>query len=122
MAKNKPVHSKGKPNPALARALLEKNIENRLKEQYDRGLNRGCLGFEVMALMILHDKFGMEDEAELRRFCDEVNSITDSVLGGYLTVSDMVKTLQEESGFTMTEDQLIAIDPSLAAYCDPKNE
>lgn len=110
-----------KQNPALQRALLEKNIENRLREYYQKGLDKGCLGFEVLALMVLGDKFNMSDD-DLKRFASEINSITDSVLSKYVTVTDIVSTLKEEYNFSMTEDQLIKIDPSLAAYCEPKNE
>ena len=113
-------HSKG-INPAVQKAKLAANIEAKLIDAHNKGVNRGCLGFEIIALMILHDKFGME-EKDIKRFADEVNYTTDSVIQKYVSIPDMIKCLHEECGFTMTDDQLIAIDPSLAGFLSPENE
>lgn len=120
MTKNKFHGSKGQ-NPALRQAILEKNIEARLKEYYKKGIAKGCLGFEVMTLMILNDKFGMSVEDQ-QKYVELMNDLADSMEMDYLNVTDIVKALHDENGFTMSEDKLIEIDPSLAAYCTPSEE
>lgn len=74
-----------------------------------------------MSLMVLHDKFGMTAE-DISRYANYINDIADSVNLGYCTISDMVQALHDEEGFTMSEDQLIAIDPSLAKFMSPNDE
>lgn len=69
--------------------------------------------------MVLHDKFNMTAE-EIKQFAAYINDIADSVNLGYCTISDMIKALHDEEGFTMTEDQLAAIDPALVKYMNPQ--
>lgn len=121
MGKNNKFHSSKGVNPAVQRAKLAANIETKLIEAHNKGVNKGCLGFEIMALMILHDKFGMEEE-DIKRFANEVNYTTDSVLKKYVSIPDMIQCLHDECGFTMTDEQLIAIDPSLAGFLSSESE
>lgn len=74
-----------------------------------------------MSLMVLHDKFNMTID-DISRYASHINDIADSVNLGYCTISDMVKALHDEEGFTMSEEQLAAIDPSLAKYMSSNNE
>ena len=109
-------------NPAVQRALTEQKITNALKDARQKGIDWACLAYEIMALMVLHDKFGIDDSEELKRYCIEMNNLSDTMLGEYANLSDFVLTLHDECGFTMSEEDLIRIDPSLAGLMDPKEE
>lgn len=69
-----------------------------------------------MSLMVLHDKFGITDKEELKRYCNELGGIADAMNKDYANLSDFVKALNEESGFTLSDDDLAAIDPGLVGY------
>ena len=116
---NKSFHHQKNQNPAVTQLRIQQNLAGKLKDSYDKGIVKGCLGFEVMSIMVLHDKFNMTAE-EIKQFAAYINDITDSVNLGYCTISDMIKALHDEEGFTMTEDQLAAIDPALVKYMNPQ--
>ena len=52
--------------------------------------------YQVLALWVLHDKFGF-GKARLLRFQEELKNSADSVAKKYLTHSDILKTLSEET-------------------------
>lgn len=66
--------------------------------------------------MVLHDKFGITDKDELKRYCKEMDNLSDTMNKEYANLSDFVKALNEESGFALSDDELAAIDPGLAGY------
>ena len=111
--------SKG-TNPALQKALTEKKIENALHDARQSGINWAAIAYEVMTIMVLHDKFNITDKEELKRYCKEMASISDAVTGDYATLSDFVTTLKEEANFSITEDDLVNIDPALAGLLEEK--
>lgn len=74
------------------------------------------MAYEIMTLMVLHDKFGITDKDELRRYCKEMANISDTMDKDYASLSDFIITLKNEAGFTITEDDLANIDPSLVGY------
>ncbi len=45
----------------------------------------------------LRDKFGWDAE-KLQKMWDEVEDLSDSVTQGYVSVADMMRTLEEEAG------------------------
>ncbi len=46
---------------------------------------------------VLRDKFGLEAE-QLQKMWDEVEDLSDSVTQGYVSIADMMRTLEEEAG------------------------
>ncbi len=46
---------------------------------------------------VLRDKFGWDVE-QLQKMWDEVEDLSDSVTQGYVSVADMMQTLEEEAG------------------------
>lgn len=85
------------------------------------GIDWAVLAYEVMTLMVLHDKFGIDKEEDLKRYCKEMDSIADTIQRDYANLSDFIITLNEECGFNLTEDQLARIDPSLVGLLKPKD-
>ena len=94
--------------------ITEQKIKNALENARRKGVNWGCLGYEIMTLMVLHDKFGITDKEELRRYCKEMDSLVECMTKDYASLSDFVIALNEESGFTLTDDDLVEIDPTLS--------
>lgn len=103
-------------NPALQHAITEQKIKNALTASRREGINWAAMAYEIMTLMVLHDKFGMTDKDELRRYCKEMSNISDTMTKDYASLSDFIITLKDEAGFTITEDDLANIDPSLVGY------
>lgn len=103
-------------NPALADKLFEQKIISSLNDARRKGIDWACLAYEVMTLMVLHDKFGITDKDELRRYCKEMGSLSESMEKEYANLSDFIKTLKEESGFTLSDEDIAKIDPGLAGY------
>lgn len=103
-------------NPALATMNMEQKIVGKLKDARRGGIEWACLAYEVMTLMVLHDKFGITDKEELKRYCKEMGNLSDSMDKEYANLSDFVMALKEESGFTLSDDELAAIDPGLTGY------
>lgn len=101
---------------------IEKAIVNDLHNARLNGIKWACLAYEVMTLMVLHDKFGIEDKEELKKYCNEMGSLSDCMTRDYANLSDFVKVLKEESGFTLSDDELTAIDPGLAGYFAAEQE
>ena len=95
--------------------ITEQKINNALKDARKNGVGWGCLGYEVMTLMVLHDKFGITDKDELKRYCKEMDSLADCMHKDYATLSDFIITLKEEAGFTLTDDDIAEIDPTLSS-------
>lgn len=115
MANGKKRFQKSKGlNPAVQKMITEQKITNALNDARRKGVNWGCLGYEVMTLMVLHDKFGITDKEELRRYCKEMDSLAECMTKDYASLSDFVIALNEESGFTLTDDDLVEIDPTLS--------
>lgn len=123
MAKgNKPINKKKNVNPALQRAIMATKIEASLKDAHKKGIIRGCLGYEIISLMTIYDKLGIEDVEALKMYCREVDSLAESVLKEDVSMQDIIDTLRDEKGFTITNETLISIDPGLAAYLTPSDE
>lgn len=111
------------PNPAVRKQQTVQKIESALHNARRGGIEWACLAYEVISLMVLHDKFNITDKNELKRYCSEMGNLSDSITKEYATLSDFVVALKEESGFTLTEDELAMIDPSLAGFLkDPSSE
>lgn len=104
----------------MQKALTEKKIENALHDARQSGINWAAIAYEVMTIMVLHDKFNITDKEELKRYCKEMANISDAVTGDYATLSDFVTTLKEEANFSITEDDLVNIDPALAGLLEEK--
>lgn len=115
------IHQRPKQlNPAAQQLQLERAIKIAHKKGYQSGIDWACIAYEVMTVMVLHDKFGIEDKDELKRYCHEMGSLADCMTREYATLSDFVKTLKEECGFTLDDDDLVRIDPGLAGLMEEK--
>lgn len=112
--------SKGE-NPALKRAITEHHIRTALIDARKGGIEWACLAYEVITLMVLHDKFNITDKDELKRYCNEMGSLSDCISKDYATLSDFIKTLHDECNFTLSEDELAAIDPGLCGLLKDQN-
>ena len=51
---------------------------------------------------VMRDKEGW-GEKRLRRLWDEVNDLSDSISGGYVSIKDLMQTLEEEAGIVLKE-------------------
>ena len=107
-------------NPALQKAVTEQKIKKALHDARQDGIDWAAIAYEIMTLMVLHDKFGMTDKEELKKYCKEMASISDSMTKDYATLSDFVQALKDEAGFSITEEDLANIDPGLAGLLADK--
>ena len=107
-------------NPALQHAITEQKIKQALHNARQDGIDWAAIAYEIMTLMVLHDKFGMTDKENLKRYCKEMANISDTMTKEYATLSDFVSTLKEEAGFSITEEDLANIDPGLAGLLADK--
>ena len=71
---------------------------------------------------VLLDKLGIEDVETLKMYCEEVDSLAESVLKEDVSMQDIIDTLRDEKGFTITNETLVSIDPGLAQYLKPSDE
>lgn len=62
-----------------------------------QGRQQGVIDSAVIILTVLRDKEGFEVE-DLKRLWDEIGDLSDSIVGGYATVSDMKDVLKQEVG------------------------
>lgn len=53
----------------------------------------------AIIMTVLRDKEGISNE-QLRHMWDGVNELSDGVAKGYVSVQDLMKTLEEEAGIT----------------------
>ena len=120
--KSKPVNKSKNMNPALQRAIMASKIEASLKDAHKKGIIKGCLGYEIISLMTIYDKLGIEDVDTLKMYCEEVDSLAESVLKEDVSMQDIIDTLRDEKGFTITNETLVSIDPGLAQYLKPSDE
>lgn len=56
---------------------------------------------KVLFFTVLLDKEGMSSE-DLHRILGEVNDLSDSILLGYVNISDLKNTLKQEQGLVFT--------------------
>lgn len=50
---------------------------------------------------VMRDKFGF-GAVRLKRMWDEVNNLSDAISEGYVSVADLMETLESEAGITLT--------------------
>jgi hypothetical protein len=51
-----------------------------------------------LPVMVLHDKFGWQGDDRLQKFMDRVLELYDSFNQGYITLEDIIRTVEEETG------------------------
>jgi hypothetical protein len=62
-----------------------------------QGRQQGVLDSAVIMLTVLRDKEGFEPE-DLQRFWREIGDLSDSIVNGYASISDMKDVLKQEIG------------------------
>ena len=62
-----------------------------------QGRQQGVIDSAVIILTVLRDKEGFEIE-DLKRLWSEIGDLSDSIVGGYATISDMKDVLKQEIG------------------------
>lgn len=88
---------KKKVNPHR-RPATAADVEKAKKKAQNQAINiTWAIFFTVM-----RDKEGWGAK-RLRRLWDEVNELSDSISQGYITVDDLMKTLDEEAGIVLKE-------------------
>lgn len=90
MAKNKRVNPRRRP---VTMATVNKMREDVKEEAVSLAI--------AIFLTVLCDKFGYDAE-KLHSVWDEVNSLSDSVVKGYVSVPDLKSVLLEEYGINIT--------------------
>lgn len=119
--KNKPHITVKKQNPALKQAAIKAKLETTLKNSFKDGIEYATTMVNIMTVMILFDKFNFSEE-DLHKFTDEMDSISDSMIDGYVSIEDMIATIREEAHTNMTTDLLLKLYPGLNAYIPPEIE
>ena len=90
MSKSKKVNPRRRP---ATRADVEKAKKQATGEAVEIAL--------VLAMSVLHDKWGF-GVTRLKRFWEQLNSYSDSVVLGYASVPDMKTVLKDEMGIEFT--------------------
>lgn len=62
-----------------------------------QGRQQGVLDSAVIMLTVLRDKEGFTPE-DLQRFWSEIGDLSDSIVQGYASISDMKNVLKQEIG------------------------
>lgn len=62
-----------------------------------QGRQQGVIDSAVIILTVLRDKEGFEID-DLKRLWSEIGDLSDSIVGGYATISDMKDVLKQEIG------------------------
>ena len=80
-----------KTNPRRVPATLAD-----VKKAAKIGLNEAVSDTQVIFFTVLRDKEGYEKE-DLHRFWDKVKKLSEEIVEGYVTISDLRHTLREEA-------------------------
>lgn len=72
---------------------------------YNAGMRSAIDVYSMVALMVLWDKFDFKAE-ELADFTEKSLDMFDSVKEGYLSLDDIVKTLDEEAGLDRVAERV----------------
>lgn len=87
---------KKKTNPRripVSKATLRKEVEATKGMSIDLAM--------ALFLTVMCDKFGFDQE-QLKKVWDEVNSLSQSVVQGYVNIWDLVEVLDTEYGITLS--------------------
>ena len=88
---------KKKVNPNRRPATVA-DVEKAKKKAQSQAINIAWAIF----FTVMRDKEGWGVK-RLRRLWDEVNDLSDSISGGYVSVSDLMETLEAEAGIVLKE-------------------
>ncbi len=116
MAKNKVKHKRSTPNPVLQQQAFEKRIEDRMATIRDEAIEYGMISMKIITIMVLHDKMSMNLERSIDTFNTESNKLMERINGEFTSLPELISALHEETGYTLTVDEIAKIDPQMAAY------
>lgn len=88
---------KKKVNPHRRPATVA-DVERAKKTAQNQAINIAWAIF----FTVMRDKEGWGMK-RLRRLWDEVNDLSDSISGGYVSVSDLMQALEDEAGIVLKE-------------------
>ena len=102
-------------NPEIGRQHTENRIKEAMNESRDIGIQYASLVYNIVIAHVLHDKTDLNDE-QIHGVIAHIANAFDSILGDYMTIPDIIKTLKEENNFTLDEKKLIEFYPELEGY------
>ena len=121
MSKNKLFYKKKNNNPALTQMKIENRIKKSMDEATMQGRKYAVLVYSILLAMVLSDKTRLTDE-EIQKVINELDRMADSVIGDYMTIPDVVKTIKEEYNIKLSNDDLLKYYPELEGYLDLNEE
>lgn len=72
------------------------------KREVDMIITSAYKMFKLISMMALRDEFHF-GKSRLERFCDKLEDVLDSYERGYITLGDMKKTIEEETGIKVLQ-------------------
>ena len=83
------------------RRLERKGID---KAELSRIMDYVVKQYSAVVALCLHDKLGF-GKVRAQRFMREVNQVFDSINEGYLSLDDVIETVEKELGITIFEEE-----------------
>lgn len=91
-----------KLNPNRKIQYSIKQIRKMKVEEYEKGQQEALNIVNVFPLLVLRDKFGF-GKKRLKRFSKEYLEVIDAYNEGYLDLSDVIKTIEKETGLDYSD-------------------
>lgn len=110
------VHQKPKrQNPAVGQMKIEQRIKKAMEETKQNAIEYTTIIYSIILLMVLSDKTDMTQE-RIMHIKTEIDRAFDSINKDYMTIPDVIKTLHDEYGYNLSEDNLLKYYPELEGY------